>query len=696
VDLSTFITSGLSRFSNIPLIKVIMPLLLGYACSLIFIDSKSIEKFFNQIFFTSIIAIGFTTFFLRPNTTGIYIPLIILGWLLSMVHENKVSDPNHYSQFKDVGNSFIAIGVVAEYPVPTSYGIRCQIELEKIKIDHNYYTTSGKVLFHFKEIKNTDTLMLGSTVGLLGKIKTPNPVGFPGEFNWRNHLKSKGIYHESWIESENWIMIKNPSGLNRQLNKLRKQLTQTLSNHIPDSNNLGVAAALLMGNEELLSNDIEHKFAAAGVLHVLCVSGMHLVLLYSIMTTLLDPVVNKVKGSRNVVFPMLLGFIWFYALFTGLSPSITRAASMTTFIIISDWTGRRSNTTNLLAASVIFLFCVEPNILKSIGFQLSFLAVCGIFYVKPILYNFLNPTNRLMKWSFELMTVTLAAQIATTPLSLHLFGQFPNWFLLANIIIVPISTMVMYLGIGLLALTNVPFLSNATSWLSNHSLDMLNSCIDFFSKLPYAVTHGIHFDIFMLITTYFVIMAFIMSFRNGNYNNLILALLSICLMMGTSLVTTMHLTQSKSNFIIGVQSKPVVVFKNKRTAQIICDDSIPENEIQKMVHILNSKHHLKHIQINRTLNSPYIIPKMKLMVIPKWNYRYQSGLNDPRTKNVRTLVIMGRPKQLFTTLMNSFPNLEQLIIKNKDALEQDDIQWFSKKHIKIHVLAESGFFVMDS
>ncbi|MFM7901882.1 MAG: ComEC/Rec2 family competence protein, partial [Bacteroidota bacterium] len=144
-------------------------------------------------------------------------------------------------------------------------------------------------------------------------------------------MKKKGVYHEGWVRQSEVLKLKSPDGIYALSNSCKDYVEKLLFDRIRDEADLGVASALLMGNENWLDSETENNFAAAGVLHVLCVSGMHLVLLYGILIKLFKPLLRKRPGANHIVFPVLVGTIWFYSLITGMSPSITRAATMTTF-----------------------------------------------------------------------------------------------------------------------------------------------------------------------------------------------------------------------------------------------------------------------------------------------------------------------------------------------------------------------------
>lgn len=558
-----------------------------------------------------------------------------------------------------------------------------------------YFPVVGLLLLQSKSHEQVEAIQMGSTIGFTIKFKQNPAAWFPLAFNWKSHLSAQGIYHEAMIQDGHWSILQEPKGLYRISNGLRNQVVEALSNRIQDIKHLGIISALLMGNEDFLDQETESKFATAGVLHVLCVSGMHLVILYGIISGMLKPMMQPGRKSRHLVFPCMMVIIWFYALFTGLSPSITRAASMTTFIILCQWVQKRSNITNMLSASVLLLFCLQPNIFLSAGFQLSFLAVCGIFYIKPAMDGLLSPSTKPLKWLCEMTTVTLAAQIATTPLSLFLFGQFPNWFLLSNLIIVPISTLVMYGGMALVTCSNIPYLNELTTWITNFSLEMLNCCIDFFAQLPYAVTRDIHFDIYNLTFAYLCMISVIMIIHKASYINILICLLSFCLLTGTYLKSILFQSPSNLQFITAIKSEPVLVIKHNATAQVIFTEKVSKEAQLSMKSILKTKHNIHQIKFIRIPMDHFLVRQYQLLVVPNWKPNLRFNNTDPKAAAVKTLVILNSPPNNLTSILKSLPNLEYIVVKNTNTISSKDRKWLLEQGVQCHPLRESGFYPLE-
>ncbi|MDA8612203.1 ComEC/Rec2 family competence protein [Flavobacteriaceae bacterium] len=194
--------------------------------------------------------------------------------------------------------------------------------------------------------------------------------------------------------------------------------------------------ALLLGKRKALGEEILTAYTHAGVIHLLALSGLHVGLLVLILMYLLKPLV-KLKFGKSIRFGILLFFLWSFAFFVGLGPSVVRSVTLFSFIVIGNYINQGKHSFHYTMLSFFVLLICYPPFLRSIGFQLSYLAVFGILAIRPLFLQLWNPSPILYKRFWELITVSLSAQIAVSPISIYYFHQFPSLFLLSNLIILP-------------------------------------------------------------------------------------------------------------------------------------------------------------------------------------------------------------------------------------------------------------------
>jgi competence protein ComEC len=187
-----------------------------------------------------------------------------------------------------------------------------------------------------------------------------------------------------------------------------------------------------------------------------------------------------------------MGLIWIYALMTGFSPSVVRAVVMFSLVTLGQMRKRKPSIWNILSFSALLLLVLDPGVRTDLGFQLSYLAVAGIVGLQPLILQLWSPPNRVLDYFWQMAAVTLAAQLITSPLTIHYFHTFPSYFLLANLLIVPLSYLILCAGVPFLLLAWVPFLGRVLGAIVDFLLLLQNEVTYRIQDLPAALWQGIH------------------------------------------------------------------------------------------------------------------------------------------------------------------------------------------------------------
>jgi len=214
---------------------------------------------------------------------------------------------------------------------------------------------------------------------------------------------------------------------------------------------------------------------------------------------MLFPFLNRAKWLLMLI---QLSFLWLFALITGLSPSVMRAATMFSFIAAGKAFNRRAYIYNSIVASAFILLLVNPNNLLDVGFQFSYSAVIAIVFLHPFLYRLLTFKNRLLNWAWDLTCVSIAAQAGVAPLALYYFHQFPTYFILSNFVVIPAASVIIYGAFLLFAVSPVPVLLVTFGWLLDKFLYAVNFMIFFIEKLPGSVSLEIRFAAWEIVFAY--------------------------------------------------------------------------------------------------------------------------------------------------------------------------------------------------
>ena len=274
---------------------------------------------------------------------------------------------------------------------------------------------------------------------------------------------------------------------------------------------MAVCSALLIGFKDLLDAELISAYASSGALHVLCVSGLHVGLIFIILQYIIVIPENK-QYLRILKQMIILSVIWFYAFLTGLSPSILRSATMISIIIMAKFLKRDNYMLNTTLLSAFLLLCFNPFMLTEVGFQLSYLAVIGIVYLHQQLVILFYPTNRLLFHTWQLTSVSLCAQLITFPLGLLYFNQFPNLFLVSNLLVIPLATGIIWVAVGAMLLTMIPYMSVVVfyAWKIPFALTwIMNRALLFAEQLPFSIVKGIYITVAETWIIYLIIALFI-------------------------------------------------------------------------------------------------------------------------------------------------------------------------------------------
>jgi competence protein ComEC len=266
-------------------------------------------------------------------------------------------------------------------------------------------------------------------------------------FDFKKYYANKGIYHNAYVLD--WDLIEKNTGIYSYILTQRDLLLRVLSEHLPTENEFAVGAALCLGNKELLSDELKNEFATVGAMHVLAVSGLHVGIIFSLLLKILSFFKTRKKLWVISKIAITVLCIWVFALLTGASPSVLRAAIMFSFITISLYSRRFRNTYNTLAAAALMLLIYDPYLLFDVGFQLSFTAVTGIVYLHPRIYKLLYFKWKVPDYFWQITSVGIAAQLATFPIGLYYFHHLPINFMLTGLFVVPFAFLILTLGIAL-------------------------------------------------------------------------------------------------------------------------------------------------------------------------------------------------------------------------------------------------------
>lgn len=358
-------------------------------------------------------------------------------------------------------------------------------------------TARGKLLLYFLKDSLKTNLQFGDRIIIHKNLQLIKNSGNPGAFNYQRYAAFQGIFHQVFLKKEDWKLLTGDSknGFRDLIYQAREYVLGVLKRSVstgPDSyrDELGIAEALLIGYTNDLDKELVQAYSNTGVVHIIAISGMHLALIYVLLVWLFAKI-PLISHSNLLQLFLILTCLWLFSILTGASPSVMRATVMFSFIAVGKTFFKQASVYNMLAASAFVLLCHNPYYLWSVGFQLSYLAVMGIVIFNEPIYRVFYIKNKWLDKIWQLVSVSTSAQLLTFPVCIYYFHQFPNLFLIANLLAVPLSAIILYAEIMLVACSWIPF---AATWLGNLVTGLvwfMNKMILWINELPFAVWDNI-------------------------------------------------------------------------------------------------------------------------------------------------------------------------------------------------------------
>ncbi len=473
--------------------------------------------------------------------------LLLFGWLLHDLRDARLAA----DYFTHTHNKQWIWMRVTEPPLQKTKSIKLKTEVIGITDSSGVTkTATGKLLVY---IKNNDIKKLPSygQVMLIKaySIKDIAPPQNPDEFNYKRYLGFNQIYYQAYLQPHEFIITDQEKGypLFQFIYALQDYFKQTLHTYIGSASETAVAQALMYGYDDDIDPETMQAYSNTGTLHVLAVSGMHVGIIFIILGWMLK-MLDKNKKLKLIKLSIILLFLWAYSFLCGLSPSILRATVMFSIIIMGDMLARRTNVYNTLATSAFILLLIDCNMLANVGFQLSYAAVLGIVFLHPLIYEWLSPSKWLTNEIWKITSVSIAAQVTTSPIGILYFHQFPNCFLFSNLLIIPLTTLVLYAGIILLLFSKINIVAIIMGNVMYGLIAFTNLTVKFVESIPYAYVNGIHISIFQSILLYIITASIIFYFLTRYISLLRVAI--ICILFFCSLHSMRYLENRLQERII--------------------------------------------------------------------------------------------------------------------------------------------------
>ncbi|SHM81147.1 ComEC/Rec2 family competence protein [Polaribacter sp. KT 15] len=459
------------------------------------------------------------------TTITSFLIYFLIGVSVTFLNDSR-NYKNHYSNFyKEEAQVLLKITKVLK---PGNYYQKYIAEI----IGLNQHKTRGLVLLNVQKDTIDFRISIDDQLYVKPIFKELIPPLNPYQFNYKSYLAKQGIYHQIFIEKEQYQKSNLvETSVARFAEKIRNNIITSLEKRSFSNDELAVIKALLLGQRQDISKGLLTDYQNAGAIHILAVSGLHVGILLLILTFILRPI-DRFKNGKYIKAIGIIVFLWMFAFIAGLSASVVRAVTMFSFVAIGQSFQKKTLIEFSLITSMLFLLLVKPMFLFDVGFQLSYLAVFGIIWVQPKLDSLYVPKYYLDKKIWQLLTVSIAAQVGILPISIYYFQQFPGLFMLSNIVIIPFLGIILVAGIVIIILSILNILPQFLADFYGIIISLMNSFVRFISRQEQFLWQEIAISFKTMLVLYFIIFSAVFFLLKKNSKRLVIFLVSIVLCQG--------------------------------------------------------------------------------------------------------------------------------------------------------------------
>ena len=609
--------------------------------------------------------------------------VIAIGNVNFQVHDPR-NRKDHYTNFIDHSKTAQVIHFnLRETLKPSSYSNNYVINVLQVGNQRVF----GKALLNIKQdsiVFELEADHLYTTYTSFFRVNAPIN---PHQFDYRSYLENKQIYHQLNIDQSQILLMpsseRSPFGL---AHSIRKTINQKLVKHRFNGDALAIVNALLLGQRQDISKEIYDSYAQAGAIHILAISGLHVGIILLLLNHILRPLAYLKNGSyiKTVVLIFLL---WCFALVAGLSASVTRAVTMFSVFAIAMHIKRPTNTINSLAISAFILLLVQPEFLFDVGFQLSYFAVLAIITIHPLMSKLWRPSNRVLKFYWNIIVVTISAQIGVLPLSLYYFHQFPGLFFISNLVIIPVLGIILALGILVIALALLDMLPLFLSKCYYDIISTLNHFVGWVAERESFIFQNISFNILDVILCYLLIILGIFIIYQKSFHGIVGFFM---VLISFQLYHIWNIQQVQHQFIVFHKSRHSVLgFREGLTLNV--HHSLKLDSIANESLIINYTigENIKTIKTD-TLRSAYTINDHVLLIVDRL------GVYSAKTLKPDMILLRNSPRINLSRLINQLQ--PRLIISDGSNYRSFQERWMNtckSKKIPFYQTGKKGAFILN-
>ncbi|HET8810592.1 MAG TPA: ComEC/Rec2 family competence protein [Flavobacteriaceae bacterium] len=510
--------------------------------------------------------------------------VVSLGMLTAGMSSPK-NNPEHYVHSigleKTASEPVLVVGKVAKTLNPNRYSDKYILKLQQL----GKQKVEGKILLNLRKDSVAKPISVGDKVFAIATLLPINKPRNPHQFDYNAYMKTRGVFRQIFVSSEEIRVVKTGQpGLLGYAENVRDKIVESLRENGFSKTQTAMIQALLLGQTQDITDKTYDQYAAAGVIHILSVSGLHVGFILAMLNFLLKPL-EWIRYGKYAKIILLIVLLWGFALLAGFSSPVVRSVAMFSFVAIGLNWQRKTNLINILFMSLFVILLVAPRFVFDIGFQLSYLAVFSIVVFYPKVFGLYRPKTVVDKFIWGSFCLTFAAQIGVLPLSLFYFHQFPGISFFSNLVVIP------YVGVLLAACILVIFLAAIgllpeflVNW-TGAGIDLLNAFVAWCAAQERFLFQNIHFSSLQMLTSYLLIFCLVLAMWKFSFRKLTACLVACLLLLGACTYEKKQAAQSNLFLIFHKNRKTMLGFKHGK--QLVVCHNLKTGNIEEEYSVKN-------------------------------------------------------------------------------------------------------------
>lgn len=476
------------------------------------------------------------------------------------------------------GSPVFMEAMILDYPTQKTLSTQVPVRLIQTELPGLH---RKKLILFIEKGEMTDSLRPGDRIVAQLIPREITNRGNPHEFDYRSYMLHKHYRYSAYLPSGQYHAVRcDHPPVMIKIARVQRNLALYLKAKTGNNRAFQVVSALSLGYRDELTAETRASFVSTGTMHVLSVSGLHVAMVFLFLDLFLRNLKRRLSGYI-LYFLMMMISLWGYAFLTGFSPPVQRAAIMFSFILAGNSLKRPAAIANSIAASAFFILFFNPDLIFDVGFQLSFTAVTGIVFFYPRFNSLVQSDQWFIRRPWQLLCVSLAAQLGTFPLTIYYFNQFPLYFWLSNFVVVPAAYLILFLTGSFFALSGIDPVAVWVARLLNAVTDLTLYLLDRIAALPFAVIGNISVSSFQFLLL-MMTLAMLMMFIAGKRHRWLFGILTAGVLFSAAGVTQKCLLFNQQKVIVYHSNEKAIHLIHGRNNYIVAEKP-PEPHLYRNV-----------------------------------------------------------------------------------------------------------------